>query len=92
MKYKRTKCVFSYLRVDDDSEIDLIVEKSNSEIFLIEIKSKDHTDERDVNTLQRFFPDFKNAKAICLSNDPTRKKIGDVLALPWQEGITEIFD
>ena len=77
----------SYLRTKDDAEVDLIIERPGQPTALIEIKSTDHVDERDVRTLSRFVKDFKNAQAYCLSCDPRAKKIGEVSTLPWEEGI-----
>ena len=88
--YQQSDLRFSYLLTKDQAEIDLIVEYPNRSYALIEIKSTDHVDERDTRTLERFLPDFKNAKAYCLSRDPHRKKIGSVLALPWQDGLKEL--
>lgn len=58
---------------------------------LIEIKSSDHVDERDVAVLERFLKDFKQAEGFCLSQDPHPKKIGSVQALPWKTGIQALF-
>jgi predicted AAA+ superfamily ATPase len=81
---------FSYLRTKDGAEIDLIVERPGSKLALVEIKSADRVDERDVRDLSRFLPDFPNAEAFCLSRDPVRKQIGDVLAVPWDVGLREL--
>ena len=90
-EYYRTRFTFSFLRIDDNAEIDLIIEKPDGSIVLIEIKSRSSISDREVKTLNQFFPSFKNAKALCLSNDPERKKIENVLCLPWRDGIEEVF-
>ena len=81
---------FSYLRTKDGAEIDLIVQRPGGRTALVEIKSSDHVDERDTRDLSRFLPDFPGAEAFCLSRDKARKRIGDVLAVPWQEGLEEL--
>jgi len=81
---------FSYLRTKDDAEIDLIIERPGLPCILIEIKSKKRVDERDTKTLEHFLDDFDHATAYVFSNDPDKKKIGNVFALPWSEGIKEI--
>jgi hypothetical protein len=68
----------------------VIVERPGSRLALVEIKSTDRVDERDIRDLSRFLPDFPDAEAFCLSRDKVRKKIGDVLAVPWQTGLEEI--
>lgn len=88
--YRRNDYRFSYLRTKDGAEIDLIVERPGGRTALVEIKSGDRVDERDVRELSRFLPDFPGAEAFCLSRDKARKRIGDVLAVPWQEGLSEL--
>ena len=88
--YRQKDYRFSYLRTKDGAEVDLIVERPGSRTALVEIKSTDRVDERDIRDLCRFLPDFPGAEAFCLSRDKARKRIGDVLAVPWQEGLEEL--
>ena len=88
--YRQKDYKFSYLRTKDGAEIDLIVERPGRNMVLVEIKSTDHVDERDTRDLSRFLPDFPGAEAFCLSRDKVRKRIGDVLAVPWQDGLEEL--
>ena len=90
-EYMRSRLRFSQYRVDDTSEIDLIIETPSGKTILIEIKSKNNIHENDVATLNRLQGDFKNAVAFCFSQDPARRKIGETLCLPWQEGLEEIM-
>jgi len=89
-QYFKKEYRLSYLRTKDDAEIDLIIERPGADIVLVEIKSATHVDERDTRTLQRFVKDFENPCVLLLSQDPHPKKIKDVLALPWTEGLKEI--
>lgn len=92
-EYNRTRFELSHFRIDDNEEIDLIIEKPGGKTILIEIKSKDkNVSEKDVKILNRIGANFKNATSYCLSRDPERKKIGQVLCVPWQDGIKEIFN
>lgn len=88
--YARSDFRFSYLRTKDDAEIDLIVERPGRPPVLVEIKSTERVEPRHVRDLERFLPDFPGALPLCLSRDPLRRRIGDVLALPWQEGLAEM--
>jgi predicted AAA+ superfamily ATPase len=88
--YRRNDYRFSYLRTKDGAEIDLIIERPGSKTALVEIKSGGRVDERDVRDLSRFLPDFPGAEAFCLSRDKVRKRIGDVLAVPWADGLIEL--
>ncbi|UCF97989.1 MAG: ATP-binding protein [Spirochaetaceae bacterium] len=78
---------FSYLNTKDGVEIDLIVERPGQRTALIEIKSTTQVSERDIRQLARFKKDLPFSEAFCLSQDPVKKQINGVLALPWEEGI-----
>lgn len=94
--YLRRRFRFFYLRTNYQAEIDLVIERPGLPTVIVEIKSKDRVDERDTTTLENFLPSFrkpglgKKAQAVLLSIDPHEKKIGSVLALPWQKGLREI--
>lgn len=88
--YARADYRFFYLRTKDAAEIDLIVERPGRPPALVEIKSTDRVEPRHLRDLVRFLPDFPGASALCLSRDPIRRKIGDVLVVPWQEGLAEL--
>lgn len=81
---------FSYLRTKDDAEIDLIVEKPDKSVVLIEIKSSERVDERDTKTLEHFLKDFQKAEGFILSRDSLSRKIGNIKAFHWQEGLKEM--
>jgi predicted AAA+ superfamily ATPase len=88
--YKQNDFRFSYLRTKDGAEIDLIVERPAAPTALLEIKSADRVDERDTRAVERFAADIPGAEAYCLSRDPVSRRIGSVIALPWQEGLKAI--
>jgi uncharacterized protein len=90
-EYLRCRFQFSFIKVNDKDEIDLIIEKPGGGLLLLEIKSKNSVSEKDVRVLNNLIPDFKNACAYCISRDPERKKIGSTLCLPWHDALTEIF-
>ncbi|MBM4316439.1 MAG: ATP-binding protein [Deltaproteobacteria bacterium] len=90
-QYFKKDYEFSYLLTKDGAEIDLIVDRPGKPLCLIEIKSKDRVDERDIKNLSHFQGDFKKADFFLLSNDPNTKRIASVQALPWREGILEIL-
>ncbi|MDC0357499.1 AAA family ATPase [Oligoflexia bacterium] len=90
LTYAERQFKLSFLRVSETQEIDLIVEKGADEIYLCEIKSTDRVDDRYIQSLKTLAKDFTNPKLRLISNDPTTKQIGDVLALPWKEALKEI--
>ncbi len=79
-----------YLRTKDDAEIDLIIEKPDHALILIEIKSAKTIDERDVRQLNHFLASFPKATAMALSQDPVSKKIDKVICHHWRKGLTEL--
>jgi predicted AAA+ superfamily ATPase len=89
--YKKRMYDFSYINADEDSEIDLIIEKARKVKFLIEIKSSDRVDLEDVKNLLNYQKDFPDAKCLCLSNDMNRRTESGIHFLPWQKGLAEIF-
>ena len=91
-EYLRKRYSFSYLRFANDQEIDLVIERLGQATLLLEIKSREQIDQRHTATLNQFLPQFPGAKAFCLARTPMRMKIGEVLVIPWKEGIEEIFN
>jgi len=87
--YARKDWTFSYLQTTDGGEIDLIVDRPGLSRLLVEIKSTDLVEEKDVACLNRLTPDIPNGLAFCLSLDPTRKKIGEVTCLFWRSAFDE---
>ncbi len=80
---------FSYLRTKDDAEVDLVIERPGEKVAIVEIKSSEQVDDRDTRVVAAFLRDI-DAEGFCLSRDPIAKKIGDVRALEWREGLKAI--
>lgn len=87
--YYHTGYRLSYLRTKDGAGIDLILHKPGRPLTLIEIKSTDHVDERDTQTLLRFTKDFGvQARYYVFSLDPVKKRLpAGIQAMFWQDGI-----
>lgn len=81
----------SYIKTKDDAEVDLVVERPNQPLVLLEIKSKSNVDASDLLTITQFAKDLGNVEAYCFSQDKSPKKYGDVLCLPWEEGIKKLL-
>jgi predicted AAA+ superfamily ATPase len=79
------------LRTKDDAEIDLVIEKPNGEILLLEIKSGSRIDERHFRHLLHFSKDFPKAKLICVAQVERPQQHGDVSVLPAKLALQEIF-
>ncbi len=80
-----------YLRTKDQAEIDLIIEKQDHSLILIEIKSSVLVDDRDCQVLESFLSAFSGATAMVLSRDNHSKKINSVICHHWKIGLSELF-
>ena len=89
-RYRYPDWRLSYLRTGAGAEIDLIVERPGLPITLIEVKSSERVEERDVRNLIRFTRDFAESLALCISRDPGGMQIDGVLCLPWREALNEL--
>ncbi len=76
---------FSYLCTKDGAEIDLIIERPDKSIALVEIKSTDRVDARHLKWLESFKKDFPKAEFFCVSCVTQPQRIGKIQILPWQE-------
>lgn len=89
-QYQEKDFQFSYLRTKDDVEVDLIVERPDRSLALVEIKSSDRIDERHVKSLVHFAASFPKAELICASRVKHAQKIGKVWALPWRDALEKL--
>lgn len=92
LTYRDKQFRLSYLRVNEDLEVDLIIERGNSAPILLEIKSTNKVDERHAKGLMILGADFKSAKQFLISNDPDVKQFSNVFACPWQKTMSHIID
>lgn len=88
--YQQNDYRFSYFRTHEDAEVDLIIERPGKFPLLIEIKSSESVDSAEVKSLERIAKDFGVCECLCFSRDKTRRKVGNTLILPWQEGLAYI--
>ncbi|MDE0362522.1 MAG: ATP-binding protein, partial [Rhodospirillaceae bacterium] len=65
-RYRYPDWRLSYLRTGAGAEIDLVIERPGQPEAIIEIKSSQRVDDRDVRGLARFTGDFANAAALCI--------------------------
>ncbi len=90
-QYLKKDYLLYYLRTKDQAEIDLIIERPGKGPLLVEIKSTDRPDSADAKKLERFLGDFRGAKAYLICMVERSQMMGNVLCLPWREGIGRIF-
>lgn len=82
---------FSYLRTAAGVEIDLVVERPEQPLLLLEIKSSPHVNAADLKSLNQIGRDLGECDLVCFSNDPRKRKIDNVTVYPWQKGLAELF-
>jgi uncharacterized protein len=89
--YKGLDYQFSFIRIDEKEEIDLVIDRPGKSEVLVEIKSTDKVSEKHVATLSELADDFPSAKLLLLSKDQESKTYDRVRCLHWKKGIQEIF-
>lgn len=85
LSYRRKDDVLNFWRDSEGNEIDFIV---NGEIG-VEIKATRLATERHAQCFARY-PD-RLAKKILVTRDPSRRQIGDVEIIPWEDFLTELW-
>jgi predicted AAA+ superfamily ATPase len=89
--YLQADYQFSYLRTNNDAEVDLIAEKKGSPTWAIEIKSSDEIDPVDIRKLKQLAKDLPNCTPAFFCNAKEARKIEGVYVLPWREGLQRLF-
>lgn len=82
----------SYLRTGSGVEIDLVIERPGLPLALVEIKSSEKIGSEDLTALKAFKDDFTGAERIILCREKRRRLVdGNILILPWLEGLKHLF-
>lgn len=89
--YHRLQYKFSYLRTQDDVEIDLIVERPGKKLLCIEIKSAEEVIRENISSFISITKDMENVEAICICNDEYIKQVDHVSVLPWKVALQKYF-
>ncbi len=90
--YTKKNFKLSYWMSKEGREIDLILHKPNQPLILIEIKSTDRVDEKEVKNLHSLSKEFEEKSNLYyLSRDPQPQNHFGVHCLPWNQGIEKIF-
>jgi predicted AAA+ superfamily ATPase len=81
---------FGYLLTDRNVEVDLVIQRPDQSLILVEIKSTDQVTNDDVTTLRQFLPDFPDAEVYVLSQDPAEQLFGKIKAMHWIQGVEHL--
>ena len=75
---------YSFLRISDDQEIDLIIDRPGQCDVLIEIKSATKIKRMHADVLIDLAEEFPTSELYVLSNDPEPKEFDRVKCLHWK--------
>jgi predicted AAA+ superfamily ATPase len=89
--YSELSVVPSFFATEGGAEIDLLLERAGRVEALIEIKSGSKIDSEDLRHIRTLGPQFRGAKCYCLYGGDTRYLEGDVMVVPWLEGVGEVL-
>jgi predicted AAA+ superfamily ATPase len=79
-------------RTSQGDEVDIIFSRGLSDVPLaIEIKSSDSPTEKDLGGLIKFYADNPKANLYCFCLTPKAYQLGNIIVLPWREGILDII-
>ncbi|MEA1912125.1 MAG: DUF4143 domain-containing protein, partial [Spirochaetota bacterium] len=81
-----------YLKTKEGAEIDLIIEKPDSSLICIEIKSTDNSTLVNTTNLRNLAEDLQCREQFCFSQDPVSRKEESVVYIHWQGGIEQMFN
>ena len=76
---------YSFLRLNDQDEVDLIIDRPGHAEAVIEIKSTSKIKKEHVEVLLDLSEDFPEAELYVLSNDPDPKSFGRVNCVHWTQ-------
>ena len=91
-EYYKKDFRFSYLRTQNNVEIDLIIERPGKEDLLVEIKSATKIGKDDIRSLVGVAKDWDQPCKVQLwSQDKKFKNIEGVVCLYWQTALKDLF-
>jgi predicted AAA+ superfamily ATPase len=90
-QYHQSGYEISYIRENDDLEIDVVLSHPTGKLWFIEIKSIDFAQESHCKALKYFEEKFHDAKCLLWTCDRIAKQFGKISAVHWQDGLREVF-
>ena len=81
----------SFIRENDDLEIDVVLSHPTGKLWFIEIKSTDIVQQNHCEALEYFGEKFHDAKCTVWSCDKIAKSFGKISAVHWQDGLRDVF-
>lgn len=87
--YSELKYPISYWRTTSQIEVDFIL--GDHEVA-VEVKSTDMAQSRHLRGLKSFAEEYQVKKQILVTNDPVPRKSGDIMIMPWQYFLDQLWD
>ena len=79
----------SYWRTASQIEVDFIL--GDNEVA-VEVKSTEMANTRHLHGLKSFAEEYNVKKLILVSNDPSPRKVGKILIMPWKYFLDQLWD
>lgn len=87
--YTQTDFSFSYFATHD-IEIDCVVERPGAPILFVEFKSAEFVSDAALRPLRSVVESVARSEGMCVSREPRKRRVGNILVCPWQEAAYEI--
>ena len=81
----------SFIRENDDLEVDVVLSHPSGKLWFIEVKSTNLVQSSHCKALQYFGEKFHDAKGVLWSCDSMEKSFGNISAVHWQDGLRKVF-
>lgn len=78
----------SYWRTANGGEVDFVLGAGQ---VAIEVKSASNLTGSDLKGLFRFVDDYQPEKALVVTNEQNRRKIGSIILVPWRDFLDELW-
>ncbi len=86
--YTDTDFPISYWRTANGYEVDFVLDQGRT---AIEVKSSIRLTASDLKGLLRFVQDYAPSRAIVVTNETARRKVGPLELLPWRDFLDELW-
>jgi predicted AAA+ superfamily ATPase len=86
--YTDAEYPISYWRTTNGFEVDFVLDAGR---VAIEVKSASNLTGTDLKGLFRFAKDYRPEKAIVVTNEQSRRKIGPVDLVPWRDFLNDLW-
>lgn len=88
--YREKSFRLYYYRTSNGSEVDVIIESPQGEVWAVEIKGSQDPALKSASGLLSFKEVVPHARLLCVCCAPRKRIAGDVLILPWRDLFKEI--